>query len=153
MNDAELRKLALAATEGPWEHHKRTNVCSTVSSIGGPNHPDRPRAVCVNPHYGKTRFDKTDAAYIAAANPETIIELLDKLKAAEKLIDTLGETVDGFQTGFNKAGATMKVIGELQRWNVFPIGDAKYATEADGSDTGRWIDADNLQAILDKHNE
>lgn len=79
MNDQELRRLAEAATPGPW---------------GAPN-PDWPEKVM--PIYGHgfggmdpiawavwPDFDrrKADAAYIAAVSPDVILGLLDRLAAA-----------------------------------------------------------------------
>ena len=79
MDQSELDAIkarCAAATEGPWEHHKRTArkgeapIESTVSSVGHPNSPKRPYAVCVNPRYGKVVFDDIDAAFIAHARTD-----------------------------------------------------------------------------------
>lgn len=73
----DLRKLATAATPGPWEHrkfrgindrqgfvYKTTGMCSQV---------------CRTIELGTTR----DADFIAAANPAVVIALLECIEAAD----------------------------------------------------------------------
>ena len=79
----ELRRLAQAATPGPWkmlpvgDGRQKFAVADseflsilTVTDEGGAT-------------FG-TVYDDDDARFIAAANPATISELLDRLEAAEK---------------------------------------------------------------------
>ena len=79
----ELRRLAQAATPGPWkmlpvgDGRQKFAVANseflsilTVTDEGGAT-------------FG-TVYDDADARFIAAANPATVIELLDRLEAAEK---------------------------------------------------------------------
>lgn len=76
MTDADLRRLALAATPGPWLLLKGDDeFLSAVQrqreggfSVAG-----------LTPKQGRA-----DAAYIAAANPAAMVALLDRLAAAEK---------------------------------------------------------------------
>ena len=75
MDDAELRRLAAAATPGPWEYREMVEPGSA-----GVTHPhgwvDAVIACGAN--------EMRDAAYIAAANPATMLALLDRLEKAEK---------------------------------------------------------------------
>ena len=72
----ELRRLAQAATKGPWVSQGRY--------IGTPRHMSyigEVRDQCGN--WSDTEKSRSDAAYIAAANPTTINELLNRIEAAE----------------------------------------------------------------------
>ena len=78
----ELRRLAQAATPGPRKSKGRY--------IGTPNHMSyigEVRDQCGN--WSDTVKSRADSAFIAAANPATISELLDRLEAAEKECDEL----------------------------------------------------------------
>ena len=71
-----LRRLAQAATKGPWVSQGRY--------IGTPRHMSyigEVRDQCGN--WSDTEKSRSDAAYIAAANPTTINELLNRIEAAE----------------------------------------------------------------------
>ena len=73
----ELRRLAQAATPGPWASQGRY--------IGTPRHMSyvgEVRDQCGN--WSDTEKSRADAAFIAAANPAAISELLDRLEAAER---------------------------------------------------------------------
>ena len=73
----ELRRLAQAATPGPWVSQGRY--------IGTPRHMSyigEVRDQCGN--WSDTEKSRADAAFISAANPAAISELLDRLEAAEK---------------------------------------------------------------------
>ena len=73
----ELRRLAQVATPGPWVSHGRY--------IGTPRHMSyigEVRDQCGN--WSDTEKSRADAAFIAAANPAAISELLDRFEAAEK---------------------------------------------------------------------
>lgn len=66
----ELRALALAATPGPWKAQQR-NKQEAIYIVG----PDCTPPAC-------HAFYANNAAYIAAANPATVLALLDDLEAA-----------------------------------------------------------------------
>ena len=71
-----LRQLAQSATPGPWVSKGRY--------IGTPCHMSyigEVRDQCGN--WSDTEKSRADAAFIAAANPAVITELLDRLEAAE----------------------------------------------------------------------
>ena len=79
----ELRRLAQAATPGPWQFWHGW-VAANIDNDGGVVVAERP-----TPSGGKYQA-KVDAnfKFIAAANPATVIELLDHLEAAEKEIES-----------------------------------------------------------------
>ena len=70
INHNELRALALAATPGPWQAQQR-NKQEAIYIVG----PDRTPPAC-------HAFYADNAAYIAAANPATVLALLDETEAA-----------------------------------------------------------------------
>ena len=78
----ELRRLAQAATPGPWVSQGRY--------IGTPRHMSyvgEVRDQCGN--WSDTEKSRADAAFIAAANPAAITEILDRLEAAENEVESL----------------------------------------------------------------
>lgn len=66
----ELRALALAATPGPWQAQQR-NKQEAIYMVGPAGVPPACHAFYAN-----------NAAYIAAANPDAVLALLDELDAA-----------------------------------------------------------------------
>ena len=86
----ELRRLAQAATPGPWQFWHGW-VAANIDNDGGVVVAERP-----TPSGGKYQA-KVDAnfKFIAAANPATVIELLDRLEAAEKAV------TEAYQRGYS----------------------------------------------------
>ena len=68
-----LRKLAEAATPGPWHCHK--------GAVGASDHDYSGQQVEIHIADSGTR----DAAYIAAANPQAILDLLDEIETLKSL--------------------------------------------------------------------
>jgi hypothetical protein len=79
MDDAELKRMAEAATPGPWE----IDVFGDTS-VKTPN----PR----NAHVATTSKGR-DANFIALANPRVVLGLLARLSAAEARVGVLEETL------------------------------------------------------------
>ena len=78
----ELRRLAQAATPGPWINHGRQpNVAGLPHSAVAAK---TLLARVYSEAYGDVEQETANASFIAAANPATISELLDRLEAAEK---------------------------------------------------------------------
>lgn len=71
----ELKKLALAATPGPWEA-----VSNSVRDQIGPNGVGGFLVADCPANIGK-RLE--DAAFIAAANPRTVLALIARIEALE----------------------------------------------------------------------
>ena len=81
----ELRRLAQAATPGPWRFWHGW-VAANIDSGGGKVIAERP-----TPSGGKyQRRVGTNFQFIAAANPAAIAELLDRLEAWENVFGHLG---------------------------------------------------------------
>lgn len=93
ININKLRRLAQAATPGPWkmlligDGRQKFAVADseflsilTVTDEGGAT-------------FG-TMYDDADAKFITAANPAAITELLDRLEAAEKERDALRAKIE-----------------------------------------------------------
>lgn len=90
-----LREAAEKATKGEWAVEFDDEIYST----DGVNHEQIAMVFSEN--------EVRDAAFIAAANPATVLALLDELEAAEKRIAELEATV------FSKAA--IDVLAERQR--------------------------------------
>jgi len=94
MNDLnKLKELAGKATPGPWAmaiDWERAAVYSTSKDA----YPEGKRVVCSGNQNNKGRYnaeswsgsDWSDAAFIAAANPATVIGLIEQLEAAQRRI-------------------------------------------------------------------
>ena len=119
MNTDKLRELALAATEGPWESqglyiytgYPDASGVLDAEIIGKTEHP--------------MKTGRKNAAYIAAANPVAILELLEALKE-------IGDDVKELRSKFYHYG------------NVAWGKDKPDVTEAYN------ICGDQLESILDK---
>jgi hypothetical protein len=93
-SDTDLRVLAEAATPGPWRHSGAT--------VWAPLNQDDPtdysgEAVAFIPTLGD-EFDADDAAWIAAADPTTILALIDRLQRVETALRDLVEAGDAMFT-------------------------------------------------------
>lgn len=76
----ELRKAAEAATPGPWVlQHGDAAILEPRSSVTAKNG----KRICDNEPYYPTAVTDNNAAFIAAANPATIIALLDEIDHLE----------------------------------------------------------------------
>jgi hypothetical protein len=75
----ELRKLAQAATPGPWQPDDEAQICANNMVIAVAGEP-----VGGTQRRGDWGHLDADAAYIAACSPDRILALLDALDAAEK---------------------------------------------------------------------
>ena len=77
----ELRRLAQAATPGPWINHGRQ-----LNVAGLPHSAVAAKTLLARVYseaYGDVEQETANASFIAAANPAAITELLDRLEAAE----------------------------------------------------------------------
>lgn len=81
---AELRRLAEAATPGPW-HAVTARPGGQHWGVTSDQYPTFPSIVKATEGpggWGSGTY-RPDAHYIAAANPQTLLELLDRLERAE----------------------------------------------------------------------
>jgi len=98
IDKAELRRLAEAATPGPWTSLYRAQYWGEEEGdVIGPDDREVGGAEFVQP-LGKQETTRGQAWYrdtnfIAAANPVTVIALLDQLDAKEREIEGLHEAI------------------------------------------------------------
>lgn len=116
IDTANLRALAEAATSGPWTFIRHTgpstmgeHSASDDWTIFGPEE----RQIC----YEGGRPSLGDPDYIAAANPATIIALLDRLAAAEARNATL--TDDAARLDFMCNAPIRMIEGNDGMWRVY----------------------------------
>lgn len=95
MTDAELNALeasAKAATPGPWEPLSHMDIW-----VMGPA-TDR-KSICLVGYARDRTENEKNAAYIAAANPDAILELIAELRERTTLLEEiyadLGEKING----------------------------------------------------------
>lgn len=85
MTDAEneLRRLAEAATPGPWEYDGHRIQCVTPAPVDWADEPQKPSVI-----WDPNCFDrpKEDRPFIVAANPATVLALLDRIEVLEKQV-------------------------------------------------------------------
>ena len=107
----ELRRLTQEATPGPWKacrnHECYEGAYFEIDPEDEAGYAAKPftrieaRTGVVAAAHDLFEFDRANAAFIAAANPAAISELLDRLEAAEKdialkerIIDSLGSELN-----------------------------------------------------------
>ena len=92
MNPTELRELAEKATPGPWNndgpywHDRRDGEVDCTGCVT----TDPERKIVATPAPANANGN-ADCAFIAAADPSTVIALLDRLAAAEAIIRGFAE--------------------------------------------------------------
>lgn len=123
LNTSDLRAKAEAATAGPWslcQHLKSVEDdiacrCGYRGVIWGPDH-DRAMAICQPGHDAEDpeqaglapeRYPRpqeiANAAFIAAANPATMLALLDLLEEAEGALEWCVHTIEAMRPTFVQA--------------------------------------------------
>ena|SRR3990172_12109790 len=83
-----LELLAKKATKGPWSYYFHNKDSYGVTTPINENFPDRSNKLLhvTNDWYSEVMsIDKDDAAYIAAANPEMILKLIDHIEELKEL--------------------------------------------------------------------
>ena len=88
----ELRQLAQAATSGEW-YVERGNHIYGRNEVTDGEEVWHPVIACTDDDEVNVNFE-ANAAFIAAANPAAISELLDRLEAAEKAV------TEAYQRGY-----------------------------------------------------
>lgn len=87
----ELRSIALAATPGPWNWVG--DLSMNEASLESPSEEGYVLSAYGLHTEGFVDVGESDAAFIAAANPATVLALLDRLEAAEReLIEKMLDT-------------------------------------------------------------
>ena len=103
----ELKKLAEAATPGPWEHlsHSAEEAVYTPgrgsSAISvdyvtqeGVREKYRDEVEAAKAEFGSKEMAQADAAFIAAFNPETILELIAEVERSKGDLERLRPQLD-----------------------------------------------------------
>ena len=83
MDTKELRRLAQAATPGPWKNSRAFEL----GPISDADDQSYGIIIPIVDVYGDNKA--ADIAYIAAANPAAVSDILDRLEVAEKERDAL----------------------------------------------------------------
>lgn len=112
MNTDELKKLAEAASPGPWWLYERDKDGNSV--VSDPN----------NERQVKRWIDcnnKRDAAFIAAANPATVLELIAE---RDELLEVLKAVADEFAFG-QLTEDSIRVIYDKVRFTYAKFAKAK----------------------------
>ena len=108
ININELRRLAQAATPGPWINHGRQpNVSGLPHSAVAAK---KLLARVYSEAYGDVKQETANASFIAAVNPAAISELLDRLEAAERERDALRIELNEIRYGVAVAHDTIKAL-------------------------------------------
>ena len=156
----ELRALALAATPGPWKTDRHLGSRSGEVLICF-DAQDRGRGIAIAETVPGTGEEYCNADYIAAANPATVLALLDELEAAhasrreaqarvaeltEKMqarVDKLTEKVQalGRDVHRNNLDAARYRLLRAAEWRGFP-GIVVYKQDTGEMHVVTWVDAD-----------
>jgi len=82
----ELERLAQAATPGPWEMGRSSIMCRACVHLRGcfSIYQEADCTDVTHPHAG---LDQQDAAYIAAANPATVLAMIKRMREARTALD------------------------------------------------------------------
>ncbi|MFK1121673.1 ead/Ea22-like family protein [Pseudomonas aeruginosa] len=107
---AELRRMAGAATPGPWEYQAPLKVLAA----------DRTWIVLIALSHANYREDEANSRFIATANPKTVLALLDeidRLKAEnEALLLGMRAILNAYDYAdqCNKEGVAVEVMEDLR---------------------------------------
>lgn len=109
MNLDELEAAARAATPGPWilatsnswrrfvTKFDTRNVCEPVTYSDRDRHPDL--------HFPNGGADGPDAAWIALANPATILSLIARMRKLEEVAEAANRSLARIENAHNRASA------------------------------------------------
>lgn len=131
----ELRRLAQVATPGPW-HFWHGWVAAEIDKDGGIVIVERP-----TPSGGKYQA-RVDAnfKFIAAANPQAILELLDRLEVAERdaahqkaLADSALRVAEGWEEKCNALRADKATLQQM----TYSLKDRLEAAESEALEEAR----------------
>ena len=117
MNIEELKRLAEAATPGPWVSHPKGYYGAVCRA------DDQYDLVAVT--HGQRRNNVlANEAYIAAANPATILELIRQLQAAREILPVLKALVADIQGMMSEShGVTgLHLNGDVAPWGELEPG-------------------------------
>lgn len=134
MTETELRKLAEAATPGPWEAtdgvvwiDTREQVCCGRGYQECCGEPD-----VIGGQEKVADTNASDAAFIAAANPTAVLALLDELTALRAKVKSQAEALRPFAAEAKRYEPN-EGDNDLKAWSSqFTIGDLRRAAQEAG---------------------
>ncbi len=133
---AELRRLAKAATPGPWEYQAPLKILAA----------DRTSIVLIALSHASYREDEANSRLIAAANPKTILALLDEIDGLRSRLEIDERTP---HDGIACRDETIKVLDEkcdrLKVENERLLDELSACTEHPGG-CGYWREAAKRRA-------
>ncbi len=94
IDTAKLRQLASAATPGPWTAAVWIETDGNEWRATGPGHDDESHDNGSEPGCPDEQAAQRDAAFIAAANPTTVLALLDRIAELERACDAHAEVAN-----------------------------------------------------------
>ena len=139
---AELRRLAEAATPGPW------SLTDGDPAINGQHWSIRRRGVPGIRISGFTYGFNGDAAYIAAASPDVVLGLLDRLAH-------MTEARDNARAEVERLAAAVERIRELHErasfWQYSRDQEHSYPTQQDAADESGCDCPENPESVYLAH--
>lgn len=135
MNITELKALAEKATPGPWLHEKENVHAGGVCSV---NQGGEPWFEVWSPNWmdAPAQNNEADAAYIAAANPAAILELIAAHEDAQGEIRALRERVKALEEGLRRATDALDLLTDKVDGTGFAVSD-EFSNALDEIDLGR----------------
>lgn len=140
MNITELKALAEKATPGPWLHEKENVHTGGVCSV---NQGGEPWFEVWSPNWmdAPAKNNEADAAYIAAANPAEILELIAQLEDAQGEIRALRATEQNLRDRLAQVeaehAALLKAISDAEPVACSHFTDEQISRSMNG--TGLWV--------------
>jgi hypothetical protein len=94
----ELRKIAEAATPGPWKPEMRVSNFCRIVEVADPE-----TCIAETGSWAPRHFDEmvANATFIAAANPAVVIELLDTIKTLREALEPFKKFADAHITAWD----------------------------------------------------
>lgn len=115
MTHEELRKLAEAATPGPWEWLSFTSRNSYFPIMA-----ENQKIMVCDAGFGKAEKATNNSAYIAAANPQQVIALLDEIAQLRAEVEQSKRDAESFEF---KAQRLRNVVNMLGLEDAAPYSD------------------------------
>lgn len=93
LNLTELRKVAEAATPGPWLRNPNDR-CEVLAENDDPMFPEFPFGFVITDCNGQASISEEDFAHIIAFHPPTVLALLDRVAELEAVVGRVEALVD-----------------------------------------------------------
>jgi len=130
MTDLTLRKAAEAATPGPWKTHLVDDTCVVADSVDVATTCDSSNVERSDSYNNDFERMEADAAYIAAANPQAILALLDERDALTARVGKLEKALKPFADEAPRYEPDEGDDKDTAWDSLFEIGDLRRAAAA-----------------------